>query len=252
MSVGARGRPRWLLPGLLALALAGLPGGAAATVQPCDVPAELAQLSAPLLVTRATIRSGQPVRILALGGGSTLGSAAGGPELTYPARLQAYLATRFPHRQITVVNKGVMRQLTEQMVERMAAEVGAARPTLVIWETGITDAVRGIDPNDFAAQVQAGVEWLAKRRIDVLLMDMQYSRGSATLINFGPYVEALRNVADVKNVPVFRRHELMKHWIEEGVFDFTATPATARAQEAARLYDCLGRALAQAIGRALE
>jgi hypothetical protein len=46
--------------------------------------------------------------------------------------------------------------------------------SLVIWETGISDAVRGIDTDEFAAALQTGIDELKNRAIDILLVDMQF------------------------------------------------------------------------------
>src|SRR5205823_8246636 len=56
----------------------------------------------------------------------------------YPHRLQLALAKFFPDVPITVVNKGVPRQSTRQMVGRFATDVIPEDPILVVWETGIS------------------------------------------------------------------------------------------------------------------
>ncbi len=111
----------------------------------CTVPAELIDVDAKLPQLAEKLRSGGPVRIVALGGASTLGSAAGSPDLAYPRRLQEALLRWYPAIPISVVNKGVPRQTAQQMLARFPSDVFAEDPVLVIWETGTTDAVRGVD-----------------------------------------------------------------------------------------------------------
>ena len=72
------------------------------------------------------------------------------------------------------------------MVQRFATDVMPEDPVLVIWETGIADAVRGIDVDDFAMALQTGVEEIKNRAIDILLVDMQFSRSTAAVIDFEP------------------------------------------------------------------
>ena len=61
------------------------------------------------------------------------------------------LAGWYPSSSITVVNRGVPRQTAQQMLERFPTDVIPEDPVLVIWETGTTDAVRGVGVDDFAA-----------------------------------------------------------------------------------------------------
>jgi hypothetical protein len=67
------------------------------------------------------------------------------------------------------------------------------------------------------------------------------------VINFERYLEALHRIADVADVYVFRRYEVMRYWSEHGVFNFDAVPQGERAALAAHAYECLAHRLADAI-----
>ena len=56
--------------------------------QDCEVPPEMMQVTAKLPHLAARLRAHEPVNIVAIGGASTTGTAAGSPELAYPHRLQ--------------------------------------------------------------------------------------------------------------------------------------------------------------------
>jgi len=114
----------------------------------CATPAELTEGTVKLPRLAERLRLHQPVTIVAIGGASTIGQAAGSPDLAYPHRLEQNLTRDFPGTPITVVNKGVPRQSAQQMVGRFSTDVIAEDPILVIWEAGITDAVRGIEIDD--------------------------------------------------------------------------------------------------------
>jgi len=218
----------------------------------CEVTAEMLQVSGKLPHLAARLRAKEPVNIVAIGGASTTGTAAGSPDLAYPHRLQLALAKFFPDVPITVVNKGVPRQSTRQMVGRFATDVIPEDPILVVWETGISDAVRGIEVDDFTSALQAGIDEVKNRAIDILLMDMQFSRSTATVIDFERYLTALHRVADLNEVYVFPRYEMMRYWSEQNMFNFDEVAADERARLAARVYDCIGRKLAQAIKLAVQ
>src|SRR3984957_19928726 len=147
--------------------------GAYADTDACATPPEMTEAGATLPHLAERLKSHQPATIVAIGGASTIGQAAGSPDLSYPHRLEQNLAEDFPDSPITVINKGVPRQTAKQMYERFATDVFAEDPVMVVWEVGINDAVRGTDLDDFAATLQSGVEELKNRAIDTILADIE-------------------------------------------------------------------------------
>ena len=234
------------LVGATALGLA-MPAMRRAAAHDCEMPPEMGQVSVKLPHFAERLQKKQAVKIVAIGGASTKGAAAGSAELAYPHRLQLALAADYPEVPITVVNKGVPRQSTQQMVERFPTDVLAEDPVLVVWETGITDAVRGIEIDDFATALQAGIDEVKNRAIDMLLVDMQFSRRSSTVINFEHYLEALHRVGELNGLYVFPRFHLMRYWSEQNMFNFDEVADEERARLAAKVYECIGRKLARAI-----
>jgi hypothetical protein len=218
----------------------------------CGVPAELTQVDAKLPHLAERINAGLPVKIVAIGGASTTGAAAGSAELAYPHRLQEILARRYPSVPITVVNKGVPRQSAHQMLERFPSDVIAEDPVLVIWETGTNDAVRGIEVEDLAAALQTGIDELKARGIDIMLVDMQFSRSTATVIDFERYLDTLHRLGDLNDIYVFPRFEMMRYWSNQNVFNFDGVSKNGRAALAASVYECIARKLAEAIRVAVQ
>jgi len=239
------------LGGAVALNLA-VPVTTHAERESCAVPPELIEVSVKLPHLAERLRARQKLNIVAIGGASTRGAAAGAPELAYPHRLALALAAFYPDVPITVVNKGVPRQSAQQMVERFPTDVMAEDPILVVWEAGITDAVRGIEIDDLAAALQAGIDEVKNRPIDILLVDMQFSRRASTVINFEQYLEAVHRVGDVNGVYVFPRFAMMRYWSEQNMFNFDEVADEERARLASKVYECIGRKLAQAIHAAVR
>jgi hypothetical protein len=198
------------------------------------------------------LRAKEPVKIVAIGGASTTGVAAGSSDLAYPHRLQEMLGRSYPSSPITVVNRGVPRQTARQMLDRFPSDVMAEDPVLVIWETGTTDAVRGVGVDEFAAALQTGIDELKARSIDIILVDMQFSHSTSTVIDFERYLNALHRVGDVNDVSVFPRFEMMRYWSEQNVFNFDGVAKGERANLAAKVYECIASKLAEAIRVALK
>ncbi|HML10652.1 MAG TPA: SGNH/GDSL hydrolase family protein [Stellaceae bacterium] len=226
-------------------------GTARADADDCATPPEMtaAELKLPHLADR--LAAHRPVTVVAIGGSSTIGRAAGSSDLAYPHRLEQDLAQDFPADKIAVVNKGVAKQSAKDMFDRFATDVFALDPVLVVWEVGIIDAVRGTDVEEFAGTLQDGVDALKNKAIDTILVDMQFSPNSATIIDFEAYLNALHRVGDLADVYVFPRFEMMRYWSEQNVFNFDNVAEADRAKLAARVYDCLGRKLAEMVHRAV-
>ena len=248
---GLMQRALCLAGGLGAAAIMSLPSALGGDSR-CDVPAELIRVEVTLPHLRERLRAKDPVKIVAIGGASTTGAAAGSPDLAYPHRLQEILDRWYRDIPITVVNKGVPRQTAQQMLERFPSDVLAEDPILVIWETGTTDAVRGVEIDDFAAALQGGIDQLKARSIDIILIDMQFSRSTVTVIDFERYLSTLHRVGEVNELYVFPRFEMMRYWSEQNVFNFDGVAKDERASLAASVYECIARNLADAVRLALQ
>jgi hypothetical protein len=232
-----------------AIAFVSVPARAFSQEQECSVPESFYTFEPPLTKTAKALADGREVVIVALGGASTLGRAAGGIGFAWPARLAAALAWRFPSARVKVVNLAVARQTAKEAADRLARDVLSLKPTLVIWETGTMEAVQGSDVDEFRETVQTGIDALRTARVEVVLMNMQFSRATDAMIHFGPYLIAMRQLTDANDVPLFRRHGIMRHWAESGLFDPRVRDGEKSRQLAAKLYDCIGRAIADFVTR---
>ncbi|MBV9863678.1 MAG: hypothetical protein JO267_16180 [Alphaproteobacteria bacterium] len=249
----ARDRSPWrFLAGTLMALTGAVLASVSARGNECAVPEELVQVAAKLPHLGEKLQAGGPVTIVAIGGASTTGAAAGSPDLAYPHRLQEVLTASYPAVPITVVNKGVPRQTAQQMLERFPTDVIAEDPILVIWEAGITDAVQGIEVDDLAGALQNGIDDLKNHGIDTILVDMQFSRSTATVIDFERYLNALHRVGDMNGVYVFPRFAMMRYWSEQNMFNFDEVAKDERARLAARVYDCIAQHLGDAIRLAVQ
>jgi acyl-CoA thioesterase-1 len=245
-------RHKTFLATAAALVLLAAPAAANESNQVCQAPDEFVHDTPKLPTLASMLHKHTPTKIVVIGGSSTAGAAAQSLTQAYPARLQEELVQRHPDVPITVVNKGVPRQTAQEMVDRFASDVIAEAPVLAIWETGTTDAVRGVDPEVFSSVLEAGVAALREHHIEVMFVNMQYSRRTASIIGFDRYLEAMQRASDVDDVYLFQRFEIMKYWSENGIFDYENVPKDERIHAAATVYDCIAKRLADAIEFAAE
>lgn len=256
---GVRRRPpRKAIAALVAGVVAALSPAAWAADPP--PPAELAQFCAVpdgvipdgfLKHTRETYRAGKPLRIVAFGTSSSAGTDAASRANAYPARLQANLEERFAIP-VEVVNTSVRGQSARQMTSRLEDDVVSLEPSLVIWQTGTVDAAGHLQLEDFGRSLFQGVEMLEKEGIDVVFMNMQYSRRIELLVNYWPYVEMMNAVAAQSGAVLFDRLEMMRHWASEGRLDFDNMPRAERASRAAKLHECIALQLGDMIEKAVR
>jgi lysophospholipase L1-like esterase len=227
----------------------GTPKTLAAATQSCATPADIYEYEPYLPRTLGALEKGGPITIVAVGGASTRGRAAGDDSRAWPARLGQALAARFPSARITVLNRGVARETAAQMVARFDKDVFAFKPDLVIWETATNDAVSATDVDAFRETLQTGIERLRAAVPEVMFMNPQFSRLSEFVVNFNRYTTILRGVADLSELPLFPRHEIMRYWADRGVFNFRVTGREQRRELAIHLYACIGAAVADMIVR---
>src|SRR4051794_37463834 len=74
---------------------------------PCVTPPQLRALGQPLPIFARALGQLKPVNVVTIGSSSTEGDGASSPDLSYPGRLRAALATRFSDRTITIINVGI-------------------------------------------------------------------------------------------------------------------------------------------------
>lgn len=220
-------------------------GARSEPADPCAVPGYLLFGDSLLDRVNAAVSKDKTLRIVALGGTSSTLPGSDGPNFAYPARLEAALSRRLPGIKVTVQAITRSRQTAEEMSESIDKLLLDQKPSLVVWQTGTYDAVRGTDPEEFRASVSDGVERLQTGGADVVLVNMQYSPRTESIVAVGPYADGIRWVAREREVPVFDRLAIMRHWYDAGQFDLYR--ATKDMKLAKSVHDCLGRALGSLI-----
>ena len=226
-----------LLAGLLAAA----PARADDTTPACDVPPYLLTTESALPKVADALKTGRPLDILVVGSRSSTINTSDGTA--YPGRLQAVLREKLPSVAVNVSVELQVKKTAEEVAAGLVKLVEGKRPTLVIWQTGTYDAMRSIDPDDFRGAVDEGVAALQNAGTDVILMNLQYSPRTETMISAPPYLDNMRVVAQQHDVPLFDRFAIMRHWHDAGDFDLFS--AAHGLELAKRVHDCLGRALSK-------
>jgi hypothetical protein len=222
----------------------GLVIGAAALAQPagpCEVADGLLQPGFPLPRVAAAIASKQ-LDIVVVGTASSALAGSSGSGKAYPARFQAELKEKLPEVAVRLATYAKPRQSAPDMVKEIERALATGKPALVIWQAGTADAIRGIDLEEFRSALDDGVSAARKAGSDIILMNMQYSPRTETMIALSSYLEVMRFVALQHEINLFDRFAVMKYWNENGIFDLSVT--TKKTDLAEQVHACIGRLLA--------
>jgi hypothetical protein len=206
----------------------------------CEVPDYLLTTDGALPKVADAIKNHHPLDILVVGSRSSTITAS--EVSAYPARFQAVLKERLPELQVNLSVELLPKQTAEEVDAGLVKLMEDKKPNLIVWQTGTVDAMRSIDPDDFRSAVDNGVVAMQKAGTDVVLMNLQYSPRTESMISSSPYLDNMRVVAQQYGVPLFDRFAIMRQWGDAGDFDFFASHGLNLARQ---VHDCLGHALAK-------
>ena len=160
---------------------------------------------------------------------------------------------------IDVLNRGLGGQEAPPEVARFECDVFDEAPSLVIWQVGTNAVFRNevFNFDEVAVSIDNGLDWLAGKSTDVILMDLQYTPAmlGAKLQLSQRMVTRIAEAAKRAGVNVFRRFELMEHW---ALVDGISIEELVRAEDPFALHmsdwatGCMTSALFEAIKLAIE
>jgi len=232
---------RWLL---LALLILGWSPARAEDPAECRVAENLLESSFRLpQVARALVK--KRLNVLVVGAGSSQLPGSSGVANAYPARLERALVQQLPGVEIKLTTDVKAKRTAAEMVKALPAALSAAKPELLVWQTGTVDAMLAVDPDQFSQALDAGINIAHSAGADVVLINAQYSPRTESMIALGTYAEYMRWVALQHEIPLFDRLSIMKLWFGLGTFDLYS--ATKKLDIAERVHDCIGRLLADLV-----
>lgn len=216
---------------------------------PTCPPATTSALSLPN--SRATVALGAELVIVTIGSSSTQGWAASDGAHTYPALLQDELQHRLATTHVAIINRGVGGQDAAEEWSRLARDVIAVRPNLVIWQVGANGALRRADPDDFRRTLVDGIAALKGAGADVVLMDNQRSPAIMRSPVHASLEHTLAAVAAETGVGLFSRGAVMDQWQQQGYpYGLFVAPDGLHHNDLG--YRCIALALARTIAAALS
>jgi len=204
-------------------------------------------LGASLGHTKAKLRTGETLTVVALGSSSTTGFGTFGSGGTFPDVMKQELLRLRPSARIELINSGRIMDDLSGNVARIDKDVLHYKPDLVVWQIGTNDVVwHGIADNT-KEMLSNAVKRLKAANADIVLMDLQYAPLVLASERHTRMEQIITDVARKQNVGQFPRFLLMKRAIEAGVKGLVWWDGLHNSTEG---YKCVGLALAQMIDAA--
>jgi acyl-CoA thioesterase I len=240
---------RVILGGLVLVALA-VPRVWAET--PCPIPDAMALHDVSLPAARQEVATTQRLIVLTFGGVQLAGADAVSNGATFPAQLQAALTAALPEVQVTVANEPPPGKTSAAVPAMLPGLLAKTEARLVIWGPGGRDVAARLDLEVFRAAVTGGIEAVRHGGADLILLDTTFVPSPARMVQIEPFRNRLLEAATANNVPVLRRHGLMRLWGEDGTLNLAARDPAEREAVVRRLYSCVAQGLAGAIAAAVR
>ena len=222
----------------------------AASPASCGAPAAFARFDHPLVRTARWLASGEPLTVVAIGSSSTAGAGASSPAANYPSQLAIELKARLPGHDITVLNRGVNGEETDQMMARFGTDVFAAHPQLVLWQVGTNSVLRDHPLTPHGMLLHEGIGELKAVGADVVLIDPQYAPQVLSMSETPDMVDQIARVAKEENVDLFRRFAAMRDWHETQHLPYGTFVSADGLHMNDWGYACMAKLLAGAIAEA--
>lgn len=204
-------------------------------------------LGARLPRTGDRLKSGELLRIVAIGSSSTVGLWEFRPTTTYPEVMRREILRLQPRAQISITNSGRVGDTIPDNVARFERDVFSFKPDLILWQLGTNDIAWGGHADDqLKNRVIQGVRSLKASGADVILMDLQYTPMVLASAYYSRMQAIISDVAQQERIGLFSRFALMRKSIDAGV-PAGALVAWDRLHNSTEGYDCVGRALARTI-----
>lgn len=213
---------------------------------PCKVSDDYLALNGKLDRAAARLKDEDVFKILVVGSSSTAGVGASKPDRSYTEQLERQLEERLAGVDVEVLARGVGGETAIGAEARLAKEIGATKPDLVIWQIGTNDVYRKIELSKFREIAARGLSDIAAAGVDVALLDPQYVPQDEAM--YAPYVGALEALSTSTGVPLARRYAAMKAVAKAGG---VAMISGDRLHMNDAGHACVGAFLAEALDRKL-
>jgi acyl-CoA thioesterase I len=196
--------------------------------------------------TETRLKSGAPLKVVAIGSSSTVGLWVLNSAATYPAVMRQELIRLMPNARIELINSGRIGDTIPDNIARIERDVLFHRPDLIIWQLGTNDIAWGGQAKGLDELMIRGVRALKSGASDIILMDQQYTPQVLSSSQYSHMQAIIAEVARKEHIGLFSRFDLMRNSVTAGL-STSALVSWDGLHNSIEGYDCIGRAIARAI-----
>lgn len=207
-------------------------------------------LGAKLPRTAAILKSGKPLKVVAIGSSSTVGLWMSDPEKTYQGVMKTELTRLIPGAQMSIVSSGRNGDTIPGNIARFEPDVFAHDPDLVIWQMGGNDFTWMESGESLQQKIVSGIEMLKAHGAEIVLMDQQYTP-VILATQYAKMQAAIASAARQERVAYLPRFEMMHKTVAAGV-PIGSLSAWDGLHMSGDGYNCTGRVLARGIFAAMK
>lgn len=209
----------------------------------CQVGSTATASESPLPNVAAALRDKRKLKILAIGASPSAGrrSARGG----HTGETKDILQQAIRGLDVEMINRGVSGELAAQAAIRIRNEVALHEPELVLWQVGTNDALIYVPLGELEQTIVETLRWLKERKVDVVLVGLQYVDRMAQDDHYRLVRELIRKIAAQENVIAVRRYEAQRLLAQAADSGGGLVPDEFQRSETG--YVCLSQYLARAI-----
>jgi len=162
--------------------------------------------------TIGRLKSGEPLRIVALGDSLTQGWMV---RRGYVDFLNEMIKERFPNSRFVLVNLGIPGDTAEGGLYRLEYDVLGEKPDCVLIQFGLNDAFSGYSPDEYESLIEKIIEGIKKATdSEIILLTSSYIGDNSIAEEF---YRRLENLARKYDLPIAKVHSYWKKRISEDV-----------------------------------
>lgn len=165
--------------------------------------------------TIADLKSGEPLRIVALGDSLTQGWMV---RRGYVDFLNAMIKEKFANSRFVLINRGIPGDTAEGGLYRLEYDVLGENPDCVFIQFGLNDAFSGYSPGEYESLVEKIIMGIREATAaEIILVTSSYIGGNRENRIVEEFYGRLENLARKYSLPIAKVHEYWKKRIGEDI-----------------------------------
>jgi len=165
--------------------------------------------------TISRLKSGEPLRIVALGDSLTQGWMV---RRGYVDFLNDMIKSKFPQSRFVLVNRGIPGDTAEGGLYRLDYDVLSEKPDCVFIQFGLNDAFSGYSPDEYESLIEQIIAGIKKTTdAEIILLTSSYIGGNRENRIAEEFYGRLDKLARKYDLPIAKVHEYWKKRISEDI-----------------------------------